>query len=686
MTFPPLTGSEELDAGWRLSGNPVSDTYAKIDKLGFEPYVDAVCAFLTDQFTAPPLTMSVEGEWGSGKSSFMRQLQRRLESDVPVMRGAKEPLQPERPKVAVRRSRNLTFWFNAWRHDKQDQMWAAFALFLTRELRERRNIFQRLWGDLLLAISRAKTPWAKVRLAAVVLLWTALIIGTVALVVYTLEQSGDQLKALVAKAIAMLPGAEKPKAAADGGAVVAWVRDHAVAHRWFAALLVCGVAWSWVHKHLGKRLEIRLEKYLDKPDYDKRTAFIESFHEDFSRMVRAYAGKDKIFVFVDDLDRCDVPRAAELMQAINLMIGDNPIIFIVGMDREKVAAGITLKFEKLLPYLRGAPESGMASARHPSSFGYSYLEKFIQITFRVPRTSEQGIEVFLDSLSQGGGETEDQKRERRRQRVERSARRQLVEVVAGADSSRVEALVRMVAPVLEWNPRRIKQFINTFRLQAYLASDLGLLDLVEGGPVPETEALPISPEFMQSPTVAEEMAPRLVLEQIGVFCGIAMTWPDLVMDLANYPWLLKRMYESMKMEGTSPSGDTNYSDDRVESELVARWRGERLLMSLLERTTECPEYSLRSADLRMLLNIFPREDRRSDRNVVEAATGPTPERADPWEQFTIRAEEGASDPLPQAAAAARGGTGETSSSFVSSFPGFSSRAKSPPTSGDGAKR
>ena len=49
------------------------------DELGFKPYVKALASFLADSGTRGPLTVSVEGEWGSGKTSFMRQLQQEME-------------------------------------------------------------------------------------------------------------------------------------------------------------------------------------------------------------------------------------------------------------------------------------------------------------------------------------------------------------------------------------------------------------------------------------------------------------------------------------------------------------------------------------------------------------------------------------------------------------------------------
>lgn len=39
------------------------------DRLGFKPYVNAISSFLTHGSTKAPLTLSIEGRWGSGKSA-----------------------------------------------------------------------------------------------------------------------------------------------------------------------------------------------------------------------------------------------------------------------------------------------------------------------------------------------------------------------------------------------------------------------------------------------------------------------------------------------------------------------------------------------------------------------------------------------------------------------------------------
>ncbi len=83
---------------------------------------------------------------------------------------------------------------------------------------------------------------------------------------------------------------------------------------------------------IGNPLEIDLSQFVRKPEYEKSVSFVEQFHEDFAKIIRAYAGTKTVYVFIDDLDRCEVPKAAELMQAPNLMMSgeQEKLVFILG--------------------------------------------------------------------------------------------------------------------------------------------------------------------------------------------------------------------------------------------------------------------------------------------------------------------------------------------------------------------
>lgn len=60
-----------------IHNSATGDQPTREDSLGFSPYVEAIKEFLINTRTEPPLTLSIEGPWGSGKSSFMLQLKKK---------------------------------------------------------------------------------------------------------------------------------------------------------------------------------------------------------------------------------------------------------------------------------------------------------------------------------------------------------------------------------------------------------------------------------------------------------------------------------------------------------------------------------------------------------------------------------------------------------------------------------
>ena len=68
---------EEARERKALNDKPLDDVDK--DALGFRDYVFALRDFIASQSTTTPLTISINGAWGSGKSSLMRMLQKQLE-------------------------------------------------------------------------------------------------------------------------------------------------------------------------------------------------------------------------------------------------------------------------------------------------------------------------------------------------------------------------------------------------------------------------------------------------------------------------------------------------------------------------------------------------------------------------------------------------------------------------------
>ncbi|MGK7896777.1 MAG: P-loop NTPase fold protein, partial [Xenococcus sp. (in: cyanobacteria)] len=413
------------------------DQPATIDSLGFEPYVIAIADFLTDPNTKPPLTLSIEGEWGSGKSSFMKQLEQEIQKKseernnyksfttwFKVRQGKFITLQLIKYFKLRFKPKTQTVWFNAWRHDKAEALWAAFALSFLDQISTNRSlsdIIPNSFGYLKLFSSRLNQKGKIFHITQFIATSSLVASIIIAIPILYFQVSPDKISQWSEDIVCMLEGesseanntsqnkqtnnqqhnndcSEKPK-----NPILTWL------------LLIGGFGGSFtgIAKLFTKLKDIvgdpkmDLTQYLESPDYDKQIAFIEKFHDDFSKIVDAYAGKDeKVYVFIDDLDRCELGKSADLLQALNLMISNDPnIIFILGMDRKKVAATITYQQKDILPYLDSISEKNGKSKeeRNDTSmkeldYGFSFMEKFIQLSFEVPKPSEPTLDKFFEEI------------------------------------------------------------------------------------------------------------------------------------------------------------------------------------------------------------------------------------------------------------------------------------------------
>ena len=711
----------------------VGDQAAVQDSLGFTPYVTAIGEFLTNAQTKPPLTMSIEGEWGSGKSSFMKQLQKEIELSQQkaleekidnfekwIRRGLsrifydyeinesryewlKIDFQWKFIKLETKFLLNLwkflnyvclwiidkilsllidifksvrfllqrkprTVWFNAWRHDKAEALWAAFALEFIRQISTNRNfsdVLPTFIGHCKLFNSRfdLKSGWLDALRKFTQLI---LVISAIALVViFSVFQGNKWVDQLTTQVHNLNPVLENKKDSSKllppyqggQGGIKPQLKNSSSnqggikpQNNPFSKIFgVAGIGGSsLVVLSLLKQLQKlvgdpkkELTHYLNSPNYQGQIAFVEKFHSDFAKIVRAYCGNHKVYVFIDDLDRCELAKSAELMQALNLMITDDPsIIFLLGMDREKVAAGLAVKQKDLLPYLfsDGNIEETEKEASRASikglEYAYAFIEKFIQIPFVVPQPSIRNFDNFfkatppkLSLISQGINLykklTENfntlrknlkklfiKKQPEQKPDLEKplqapqqiisqpekiksqQSRRQKLKLAATEDSTTINRMTEMVASAMDYNPRRLKQFANLFRLRAYIASDTGLFD-----------------EIYDTSNNAVTNAP-LTLEQLGKFTAISLKWPLLINDLENYPNLLVRL-EHYSRNHTRQSWQSEPLQPRKKLSLdylIYYWGRRQKLRELLCYVGEKPaeNYSFANLEVAKLLQVSPK--------------------------------------------------------------------------------
>lgn len=615
------------DAAATISGNAVGDEPTCEDSLGFLPYVEAITAFLTSTATQPPLTMSIEGEWGSGKSSFMLQLERAIRGpskadvffqNLPRSMGgfAADGSLLRALHAAWKRRPQITVQFNAWRHDKQDALWAAFALQFGKSLRKQVGFVRGWRGDLSLFYGRLPGFRGWMELLLLVISIVLFLVSFVSTYHYATTRQMSDIRQL----ISFLNGNESGQSDR--------FYEVLLRHGSLGILLAIGIAgFSRFHKQIKLPISINIERYLSKPNYRGRISFIESFHEDFARMVRAYAKYERIYVFVDDLDRCDVPRAAELMQALNLMISSaGSITFILGMDREKVAAGIAQKYKDLLPFLSDKTIASSTSHSNPLYFGYSYLEKFIQLSFTLPvlrgrdslrqflsmidRQSvhsvwtrrlvqhwTERVGTRLQSIKYKSADTSPLKVSVSKPApgsdgfvpaVEQAKRVKQIRVKVAKDSDRIIDVIGMVTGLLDNNPRRLKQFVNTYRMALFLSSNQGLLDQEDG------EAF-------------------LTPEQLGKYVAIILKYPEIRPHLAkDFGFLYHLQNQAVS---TDPARRSAWVADKRLSDLLA--------YGVVPNSGHFPSdvYSLEHFPAEKLFSILPNVPERPGNEMPESMVG-----------------------------------------------------------------
>jgi len=171
--------------------------------------------------------------------------------------------------------------------------------------------------------------------------------------------------------------------------------------------------------------KLEIKDFLKEPDEKKTLELIGEFEDEFKKMTQEYVGKTgRLVVFVDDLDRCIPEKAIDILEAIKLFLNVPSSVFIVAADQNVIINGIMQKY-----------------GEKSTDWGRNYLEKIVQVPFRLPPLSKEVItKHFIQNLE---------------------------------TSDAIKNYASILAEVGD-NPRKIKRLLNTFELQRILAVKRGI--------------------------------------------------------------------------------------------------------------------------------------------------------------------------------------------------------------------
>ncbi len=158
-------------------------------------------------------------------------------------------------------------------------------------------------------------------------------------------------------------------------------------------------------------------------------AFARPFQE-LGKLASALEGR-RIVVLIDDLDRCSSDNVVSMLETINVVMDIPGVVFVLALDYDVLIRAIVQKY--------------------PNVSGHNFLEKMVQVPFRVPRLRLRADSFLYELIPDWPERT------------------------AGLPTSFGPAAFQISNIALNANPRQIKRFVNSILILSRVVQARGLV-------------------------------------------------------------------------------------------------------------------------------------------------------------------------------------------------------------------
>jgi hypothetical protein len=357
---PSDTSEPEMleNFGRCLSDRPIGED-GQGDTLNFAPIAEGLGRYLYHGKTEPPLSMSIDGEWGTGKSSMMKMLAGEVE-----------------------RKQRQVVWFNAWHFQNEENLLAALLEAIRNHAMP--HIMSAQGVRFRIRLLKRRMRRRPVFSSSVLFAWTT------ALAYLTWNHFGwwngvgqeishlltmDVVHSLTPDHFEVIQGL----IGIGGGGTLYSI---------FRGLRAFGVSPGQIAAAAKNEKEAR-----------RQVMFREEFQREFKEVSEALKPGGMV-IFVDDLDRCRPENVMTVLQAVNFLVSSGDCFIVFGMDTTRVQESVALARSRELAEASG----NHVVAEDPRQFALDYLEKLVQIRVQIPRADDAGTWNFITGVTQSADE------------------------------------------------------------------------------------------------------------------------------------------------------------------------------------------------------------------------------------------------------------------------------------------
>ena len=319
--------------------NPTED---KLYKEGF--FIDHFHKLLI-QSIKPPFAISLDGQWGTGKTTIMQELKKRLE-----------------------KSNYPTFWFNPWEYRKTEDVVLAFLQCLAMQYEEEVN-------SLGISATKILTALLKAGMKAGLALYTKGLVSLKDIEAYLTETDKENLN--------KTPRYEQYENSVESIKNEFLALVHAIGGKEWCKFT--DESWYQLQDKIPEYIVNRL-KSLKNKEYEGKDDFLNALNkmkssneiseesiERYKDIIWQYVEKRPVIIFFDDLDRCLPDDAIQLLEALkNLFVTPNcNCIFVCGIDTRVAKKFIEKHYNSI-----------------EENFAVNYFRKIFNLTISMPYSLE----------------------------------------------------------------------------------------------------------------------------------------------------------------------------------------------------------------------------------------------------------------------------------------------------------